>query len=121
MFRRTLLKTALLGAAGSFSRVRPVFGIDLLPDHVLRDTLPFQSDAQVYSLGKAYLQTCAAENDLRILDAMISRAMVQGPPQSVIGQEFADNNVAVVDGWILSRTEARHYALRYLMIGGAER
>lgn len=66
------------------------------------------------TLGGAYLATHPAERTVMALDAAIQAARAGRWPWSatrdlptVVAREFANGDTVLVDGWLLSRTEAR--------------
>ena len=78
------------------------------------------------AIGHAYLNAVPSERAIGRLRALIETALANGAGGRLDGDrllrrfaevrrhEFAAEDVAVVDGWVLSRTEARLYALRAL-------
>ena len=71
----------------------------------------FVDDCQIQQLGKAYRYAHPGEDDLAVLRNLITSAEVSLNPVETIRQEFARGYTVQVDGWVLSRTEARRYAL----------
>jgi hypothetical protein len=75
--------------------------------------------ATVRELGRRYRQSVEAENDPAVLRKAILAtrrwsARLGLPRVSIadhIRSEFADGHTVIVDGWLLSRTEARQCAL----------
>jgi len=74
-------------------------------------------------LGAACLRDCAVEQSLAALEAKLEASL--GPPPrsvnqarrrlgAVVEREFSDRDWLQVEGWWLSRTEARLYALASL-------
>ena len=74
------------------------------------------SVAQIKEIGKAYLQQVPGEADGKKLLALIN---ANKPPSDSslsvkIQDDFRNGNVVIVQGWIISVTEARQSALYYL-------
>jgi hypothetical protein len=68
-------------------------------------------------IGKAYTERFPSENDLNKLTALISSSLNEQPASPVnvrIQNEFRNGKIVIIDGWILSATEARQSALSYL-------
>lgn len=68
-------------------------------------------------IGKAYIRHVPSESNHHTLTALISAARNEPPasPGSIrIQNEFRNGKVVVINGWILSVTEARLSALYYL-------
>jgi hypothetical protein len=104
---------ALSVACGASSDVAS----DALARPALHDALGAE---RVRSLGARYRETTPAERDAALLEDAIRRAMPFGARLSVGGQsplarvvhdDFEAGRTVVVDGWILSATEARQCAL----------
>src|SRR4030095_1994859 len=76
------------------------------------------------TVGKSYLRSMPQENDLKSLVALIlgpalpeknDHTSVMSIVERRIRQDFDNDAIAVVDGWVLSRTECRIYALASLI------
>ena len=68
-------------------------------------------------IGKAYIDRFPAEADIKKLTELISAAAndQHGSPVNIrIQNEFRNGKVVIINGWILSHTEARQSALFYL-------
>jgi hypothetical protein len=83
-------------------------------------TQPF---SRVKVLGKSYLQKWPSESDASFLSESIAKACStrkEGEELTAkhlscqIRSDFANGRIERVDGWILSRLEARLYALSYI-------
>jgi len=74
----------------------------------------FIDDCQIQRLGMAYREAHPGEDDLAVLQKLVASADVSFDPDDTIRQEFSSGNTILVDGWVLSRTEARRYALHSL-------
>jgi hypothetical protein len=73
--------------------------------------------AKTKEIGKAYILQFPAESDRKILIQLITNGLKQQPDSEinlVIQNEFRNGKVVIVNGWILSVTEARQSALFYL-------
>jgi len=79
------------------------------------------ADDAAARFGRIYLEAHPAENNRDVLVGLIEQATVPTPPadpaamavalQQVVRAEYARDAVVAVDGWVLSVTEARLYAL----------
>ena len=68
-------------------------------------------------IGKAYVKHFPSESDRNKLTALVSATLNEQPASPVnvrIQNEFRNGKVVVINGWILSITEARQSALYYL-------
>ncbi len=68
-------------------------------------------------IGKAYVEQFPSERDRKKLTALISATLSEQPASPVnvsIENEFRNGKVVIINGWILSLTEARQSALSYL-------
>jgi hypothetical protein len=110
MLRRTATAgvVAATGALGVACRVEPE-----LPGAPTWLAAGFDRPALI-TLGGAYIATHPGEQTIMALDAAVRRARQDGWPWStpldlptVVAREFAAGEIVLVDGWILSRTEAR--------------
>jgi hypothetical protein len=72
------------------------------------------SSGESVRLGKHYLHEHPAEAELAFLSHCVRGIGSQAMLQECIQQEFDAGAVVTVDGWVLSRTEARLYALSTL-------
>lgn len=70
----------------------------------------------VGEVAKAYLQLVPGENQPATLRALLAQRVEQDGSQldQVIRADFARPDTVALNGWILSRTEARLSALRFL-------
>jgi hypothetical protein len=82
--------------------------------------LPAFSPEAIAALGAAYRRDVPSERSREALEAAIGRALREAKPwpwsprpplQRVVDAEFARGAVQLVDGWVLSATEARLCAL----------
>lgn len=108
-----------------------VWGSSLVPSGILHldliKMLRFPDSAKV--IGRKYLQTCSDTADVKVLARLIYQ---EGTPvsndrqyhqlselnefvQARIRKDFEDERVVLVEGWVLSQTEARLYALASLV------
>lgn len=73
--------------------------------------------AQIKEIGKAYIRQFPPESDRKKLTALIS-AGEEKPSNSMLNikiqDDFRKGDVVILQGWILSVTEARQSALYYL-------
>ena len=68
-------------------------------------------------IGKAYAERFPSEADRNKLTAIISSTLNEQPDAPInvrIRNEFRNGKIVVINGWILSVTEARQSALFYL-------
>lgn len=76
-----------------------------------------RDSAQIDALGKAYLKKAPSEKDKRTLvrrlltDAPSDSAAIPSFLEQKISQDFETGDTVMVNGWVLSRTEARQCAL----------
>ncbi len=75
----------------------------------------FVDSCAIRELGKAYRNACPAEDEFDILRDLNASGDVSINLDEIIGQDFAKGNTVQIQGWILSRTEARQYALFSLL------
>lgn len=74
---------------------------------------------RVRSLGTRYLATAPGENSAQALRAAISErrssplhvAWARTSVEDAVREDFSDGRTVIIDGWILSLTEARQCAL----------
>jgi hypothetical protein len=67
-------------------------------------------------VAKGYLRLAPDESTATALRALLARRAesAEGSLEQVIQADFAQSDTVALNGWILSRTEARLAALRYL-------
>lgn len=73
--------------------------------------------AKTKEIGKVYIQQFPAEANRKKLIQLISQSLKEQPDSEinlVIQNEFRNGKVVIVNGWILSVTEARQSALFHL-------
>ena len=105
--------TAMLTLPGvAWFALRPTCSEDIA-DLNMHDV--FGDSCQVRELGKEYRYVHPEEDDLDVLQDLISPRDERINLDELIDQDFANGNTVQVHGWILSRTEARHYALFSLL------
>lgn len=124
MKRRTFIATTSVAAVGlpvayyikkRISKGNPLFTTELLSH--------FCDDTELKAIGKAYLSLVPAENekqklsDLILTDAdgkKLSTSNWSGIEDLVakkVHEDFVNNRVMIVKGWVMSTTEARQCAL----------
>lgn len=129
--RRTLLRQALLALAAT--TVAGCVFTDDRSDTSSRSATEWTSLspdlASATRLGRAYLSLNPAENDFDVLSKAVNTALTKNgvsvvdlktergfnQVSDVIKAEFARDDAVLVDGWVLSRTEARLYGLIALL------
>ena len=114
--------TALTSAAGLTSS-GPIYAVPTLERPEL---LALMSAELVRMLGRRYRQVVPSENDADALRAAIAARIpwthtLTGSSQSavlsLIQHDFAEGRTVLLDGWVLSVTEARQCALYSLLPG----
>ena len=125
--RRTFLHLTALGAVTSLSSAAgltssgPTYTVSALEQPEL---LALMSAELVRVLGRRYRQVVPNENDVRALRAAIAARIpwtdtltgsLESAVLSLIQRDFAEGRTVVLDGWILSVTEARQCALHSLL------
>lgn len=129
--RRTLLRQALLALAAT-----TVAGCVFTEDQsntINRSATDWTSISpdlgSATRLGRAYLSLNPGENDFDVLSKAVNTALTKNGVSvvdlkteqgfnhvsEVIKTEFARDDAVLVDGWVLSRTEARLYGLIALL------
>jgi hypothetical protein len=115
MERRRFVILALAGtAAVSFTFPQCASGSDDGRPQLL---FPLIGKAKTIEIGKAYVERFPSESDPKKLTALISATLNEQPASAVkvsIQNEFSNGKVVIINGWILSLTEARQSALYYL-------
>jgi hypothetical protein len=129
MKRRHFIGLAAAGAAGlalPAAATRPIDGICALGypnlDHVLRDP------GAIRALGQRYRELVPAENDAKTLEEIFRKELpldLSAPATSeldaqvsaLVRRDFDSGRTIVVNGWVLSVTEARQCALHSLTAG----
>jgi hypothetical protein len=113
-----LTMVALGNSWAGWAAARPALGAAL--ENLLPDT-----DSAV-AVGRAYLRRHPGDRDQKRVQHLLSAAL-GGHPEALapvvlrarvrdrIRQDFAESRIAIVDGWILSVTEARLCALVALL------
>lgn len=82
----------------------------------------FCGKEDLIAIGQAYFSIHPHERDLSILEELIvgdyvpsSAKMLMQHVESKIAVEFSNSDLSVVNGWVLSWTEARQIALYALL------
>ena len=94
MDRRQFLRVTAVGAVTGLSV--PVIGVGA------------RGAERVHAIGVRYREATPAERDAAALRAAIG-------PAALVARDFADSRTVLVDGWVLSVTEARQCALFSLL------
>jgi len=103
----------------------PVAAVGLRPARAAAEVQPLWSvpalreilgASQIYTLGIRYRQYHPDEDNARYLEELILGAITQSPYNeaalaNAISREFAGRHTVILDGWVLSVTEARQCAL----------
>lgn len=112
--RRLLLQASLIGATFALPGAPSAFGIIASsPSRKPVQTL-FTTHAELLELGRSYLVQHPAESDSVVLSDLVSSAFSSGDLNRQFREEFAAGKTVLINGWLLSRKEARYYALCYL-------
>ncbi len=109
MKRRDFIISTIAGAGVASVSLYYFFG-DVNYDPTLADPreLSFILDAKtINDLGNQYRASNPDESTQRALIKLLNNA----PTDEIIASDFATGNTVVVDGWLLSVTEARQCAL----------
>ncbi|HUQ64854.1 MAG TPA: hypothetical protein VM101_01780 [Flavitalea sp.] len=72
---------------------------------------------KIKEIGKAYVEQFPNEGNREKLEALLSAQQKVNPGSAVnlsIQNEFRNGSIVIINGWILSLTEARQSALYYL-------
>jgi len=129
MLRRAFIATITAAATALFAG-RPSGAAPPRPLHADAARLleAFRQRESAAAVGRAYLATRPEERDAPRLAGAVSRDLRDGGCDPATGdradlrravsgrvrQDFADGRTVTVDGWVLSRTEARLCALAAL-------
>jgi hypothetical protein len=111
MKRRLFIKASVAGGALAFP------GASLLAARVVVARPPedlnklFADEAKIRQLGRNYLAAFPGEDDIDILQNLAVPVENLSLATAAVKQDFDNGDVVTVDGWVLSRTEARHCAL----------
>jgi len=113
MDRRQFLRVTAAGAVTSLSVPVVGAGARRADDRTLRtlaypDLLAVLGAECVHAIGVRYREATPAERDADALRAAID-------PAALVARDFADERTVLVDGWVLSITEARQCALFSLL------
>jgi hypothetical protein len=115
MERRRFVILALAGTAAvslPLSHCGP--GADVTRPELLYSLV---GKSKTIAIGKSYVERYPSESDRNKLMALISATLNEQPASPVnvrIQNEFRNGKVVIINGWILSVTEARQSALYYL-------
>lgn len=114
MKRRQFVNTiAMLGLP--VSNALAGSGQPILDGSVLADCelIRFLGKETTGKLGRLYCTRYPAEADAEILALPLRNALAAGADSlaDVIAEDFAAGHIVYLDGWVLSRTEARQAAL----------
>lgn len=117
--RRKVLMQSIAAMVAFYVHAPPVSGSALpVASYSLTDaalTL-ISSKTSASAIGRAYLRKCPQETSEEVLRAELCRGLAAEAidarvfPQR-IAQDFENGNTVMLEGWILSRTEARLCAL----------
>jgi len=113
MDRRQFLRVTAAGAVTSLSVPVVAAGARRADDRTLRalaypELLGVLGAERVRAIGVRYREATPAERNTVALRAAID-------PSALVARDFADERTVLVDGWVLSITEARQCALFSLL------
>jgi len=113
MDRRQFLRVTAAGAVTSLSVPVVGAGARRADDRTLRalaypELLGVLGAERVRAIGVSYREATPAERNTDALRAAID-------PAALVARDFADERTVLVDGWVLSITEARQCALFSLL------
>ena len=125
--RRGFLAGLAVGVVGVALGLRVYFSGDSATRKVERLVGIFHHRDSAARLGRFYLESAPQEADAARLYALIdlgrdavgTDATARAHLEARIREDFADDDLVLVDGWLLSITEARLCALASLMQGSA--
>ena len=118
MKRRQFLQSSVASGALAFP------GASLLAARSVAASPPeglqrlFGDDMQIRQLGDKYLFVNPGEKDIDVLWNLAVPVDDSSHAAAAIKQDFEGGNVVTIDGWVLSRTEARHCALFSMLSSG---
>ena len=120
MKRRGFLRASVVSGALAFpgaALIAARAGFTTPPDGLQK---LFGDEMQIRRLGVAYLATCPEENKIETLQRVCAEVQDVSLTSAAIQYDFECGNVVAVDGWVLSRTEARHCALFSMLASGTD-
>lgn len=71
----------------------------------------FRDPAKIRQLGDIYRATHTAEDDVNVLQSLAVPVDDLAVAAAAVQRDFEIGAIVQLDGWVLSRTEARHCAL----------
>ena len=108
----------MLAVAGAAAATLPLSRCSSGPDTNRPDILyRMIGENKTIEIGKAYIKRFPLESDRHQLTALISTTLNEQPASLInvrIQNEFRNGKIVMINGWILSITEARQSALYYL-------
>ena len=109
--RRVFLKVSVAGSALAFSgaSLLAARSLSVKPPEGLQEL--FGDESRIRMLGETYLSDNAKEREIAVLQNLTVSVNNPALTSAAIRRDFELANVVTVDGWVLSRTEARHCAL----------
>jgi len=108
-FARTIAATAALALPGAvWFTLRPTC-TDIDVHLEIQDI--FGDGCKIREIGNAYRHAYPEEDDAVLLQDLLLHGNVSIDLDKSIQQDFEHGNTVQIHGWILSRTEARRYAL----------
>ena len=73
-------------------------------------------ESEIRELGALYLDEHPAESDIDLLKRMLLKGADDRELDDDARRDFDNGDTVNLDGWVLSRTEARRYALYALSV-----
>ena len=117
MKRRSFLKASVVGGALTF----PVASLLVARNRVAVQPTGLQKlfggEQEIQALGNMYRAAYPHEDSVAALRELIGSTENMSALADSVRNDFEGGNVVHVDGWVLSRTEARHCALYSLLSG----
>lgn len=113
--RRSVLKAALIAVSFMLPQAARTLSLGAaVPDRSLIFHDPLYSQQDIRALGRAYRTLHPAEAERGVLLALLQQQAKGLNLDRTIRLDFSTGNTVRISGWILSRAEARVYALQSL-------
>jgi len=109
--RRVFLKVSVAGSALAFpgASLLAARSLSVMPPEGLQEL--FGDESRIRMLGEMYLSDNSEERGIGVLQSLTVSVNNPALATAATRRDFELGNVVTVDGWVLSRTEARHCAL----------
>ena len=113
---------SIIGVGLTILPISCISSTDSLDDVLCYPDLLFQilNIDTIRQIGKTYIHQNSTENSIRTLKTLIlvkkdKNLAIKNTLKQQIKDDFTNGNTLNIDGWILSKTEARQCALFYLL------